>query len=65
MATHETQQRKKWPLHLVLSILHMHAFYRKIADRTYMYGFQRSSAGSMQLSGFRENPTNILTYIAC
>ena len=26
------------------------------------YGYQRSSAGSLQQSGFREKPTNFLTY---
>ena len=27
--------------------------------------FQRSSAGSLQRSSFRENPTNFLTFVAC
>ena len=48
-----------WPL---ITIMRMRTFHRKMADRT--YGFQRTSAGSPQRSGFRENPTNFLTSIA-
>ena len=40
----------------VNTIMRMRAFCRKIDD--YMYGFQWRSAGSLQRSGFRENPTN-------
>ena len=35
---------------------------RKMADRT--YGFQRSSAGSLERSGFRETQKNILISVA-
>ena len=47
--------------HAVLTIMRMRALRRKMPDHT--YGFQWTSAGSLQRS-VRENPTNVLTSVA-
>ena len=46
-----TKVQKPWRYHV--HIMRMHAICRKMAD--HMYGFQWSSTGSLQQSGFREN----------
>ena len=43
---------------MVNTIMYMHAFCKKMADCTYVWlSMEGSSAGSLLLSSFRENPT--------
>ena len=58
---HWSEEPSAWIFMALITIMRMCAFRRKMADRT--YGFQRRSAGSPQRSGFRENPTNFLTFV--
>ena len=73
MATHETHNHltgtgKKWPLR---STTTRGKYYNAHACRfpqekwpTVRMAVNGGSAGSLQRSGFRENPTNILTFVA-
>ena len=72
MATHETHNRLLCTTiqdmtasvhHVVNTIMRMRAFSRK-NGRLYARPHNGGSAGSLQRSGFRENPTNILTFVA-
>ena len=72
MATHETHNHlqlctgtgKKWPLrstppHVVNTIMRMRAAFHRKNGRLYVrMAVNGGSAGSLQRSGFRENPTN-------
>ena len=49
--------------HVVNTIMRMRAFRRK-NGRLYAWPYNEGSAGSLQRIGFRENPTNILTFVA-
>ena len=62
MAIHETTSKQAAYPHTHDEIC-MRTFREKMADC--MYCFQRRSAGSLQLSRFREKPTNSLTSVAC
>ena len=59
MTNGNSRNSKKWLLYMVLTIMRMRAFRRKMATHT--YGFQRSTTGSLQWSSFREN---LLTLVA-
>ena len=48
--------------HVVNTIMRMRAFRRK-NGRLYAWPYNGGSAGSLQRSGFRENPTNFLTFV--
>ena len=49
--------------HVVNTIMRMRAFRRK-NGQLYAWPYNGGSAGSLQRIGFRENPTNILTFVA-
>ena len=73
MATHETHNRLLCTTtqeemaasvhHVVNTIMSMRAFRRK-NDRLYAWPYNGGSAGSLQRSGFRENHSNFLTFVA-
>ena len=73
MATHETHNHlqlcagtgKKWPTTTRGKYYNAHAcrFPQEKWPAVRM-GVNGGSAGSLQRSGFRENPTNILTFVA-
>ena len=64
MATHKTLLTSSVQVAytVVNTIMYMQALCRKMAD--YIWPFNGESAGSLQLSGFREKPTSFWTSIA-